>query len=243
MRGFRAAVQFMTVLPAGRAAEFDPVRMAAWFPAVGLMLGGIVALIDYPARALLGPAAAAAVDVVALALLTGAFHLDGLGDTADGLFSHRPRERVLAIMKDSRIGAMGVVAILSVMLLKWAGIAALGENRAAVLALAPAYGRSAVLAAMRFLPYARPEGGTGGAFFAVRIGWRAFWGLAVAAAASLALGRQGLAVNAAFLAAAAGMIAFYRARLGGVTGDMLGALVETLEAALFLAAAAAGGAP
>lgn len=240
--GLRAAVRFLTVLPAGGGAGFDPAAMAGWFPAVGLILGAIVAAIDIPAHALWGPAGAAAVDVVLLAALSGALHLDGLGDTADGLFSHRSRERALEIMKDSRIGAMGVVAIVGAMLLKWAGIAALGGGRTAALLLVPAYGRAAALLAMRRLPYARPEGGTGRPFFDRPIPARSFWGLALVVLASGGLGgRAAFVLNAAFFAAAAAAIAFYRRRMGGVTGDMLGALIEAVEAALFLAAAAAGG--
>jgi adenosylcobinamide-GDP ribazoletransferase len=216
--------------------------MVAWFPAVGLLLGSILALVDALALRLWGAAAAAAIDVVALAVMTGAFHLDGLGDTADGLFSHRPRERMLEIMKDSRIGVMGVVAIGSVLALKWAGISGLGDGRALVLVLVPAYGRCAILLAMRCLDYGRPEGGTGRPFFEHRIGARQFWGVAATLGFSLILGRRALFLNAGFLLLTAMVVYYYKSRLGCVTGDMLGAIAEVTEAGLFLAAAAGGAA-
>lgn len=240
MRHLRQALQFMTVLPAGRTAGFDAVAMTAWFPAVGLLLGLLLALLDALALRLWSATTAAVVDVVALALLTGALHLDGLGDTADGLFSHRPPERMLEIMKDSRIGVMGVVAIGSVLALKWAGISSLGADRALVLFLVPAYGRAAILCAMRLLDYGRPEGGTGKPFFAQPIGARHFWGVAATIALSLALGRRALFLNAVFILLTATVITYYKKRLGCLTGDMLGALAEVIEAGLFLAAAAGG---
>jgi adenosylcobinamide-GDP ribazoletransferase len=242
MKHFRAAIQFISVLPAGKTAGFDPAGMVAWFPAVGLLLGGFLALIDTLALRLWGAATASVVDVVALALMTGAFHLDGLGDAADGLFSHRSRERMLEIMKDSRIGVMGVVAICSVLALKWAGISGLNAQRPLLLVLVPAYGRCAILLAMRCLDYGRPEGGTGRPFFTRRLGARQFWGVAATLALSLVLGRRALFLNAGFLLLTAAVICYYKSRLGCVTGDMLGAITEITEAGLFLAAAAGGAA-
>jgi adenosylcobinamide-GDP ribazoletransferase len=248
MKHLRQAVQFITVLPAGKTAGFDPVAMVAWFPAVGFLLGGILALIDALALGLWGAAAAAVIDVVALAAMTGAFHLDGLGDTADGLFSHRSRERTLEIMKDSRIGAMGVVAIVSVLALKWAGISGLGSSRALLLVLVPAYGRCAILLAMSCLDYGRPEGGTGRPFFERRpsferrIDTRQFWGVALTLGVSLVLGRRALFLIAGFILLTLAVICYYKYRLGCVTGDMLGAITEVTEAGLFLAAAAGGAA-
>ncbi|MCK7507856.1 MAG: adenosylcobinamide-GDP ribazoletransferase [Desulfobacterales bacterium] len=137
--------------------------MVPWFPAVGLLLGALLALFDLAAARLLEPVTAAAVlDVVLLAVLTGAFHLDGLGDTADGLFSHRPRERMLEIMKDSRIGAMGVVAVVPVLAVKWAGISGLSATpRRLLLILVPAYARCGILlrhAGSRLRPARRRHG-------------------------------------------------------------------------------------
>jgi adenosylcobinamide-GDP ribazoletransferase len=242
MEQFRAAIQFMTVLPAGKAADFNPTAMVAWFPVVGFLVGGIVAAADVLACRLWGAAAASALDVVVLAAVTGALHLDGLGDTADGLFSHRPPARMLEIMKDSRIGVMGVVAIVSVLALKWAGISGLSAGRTLGLVLVPALGRSAILVAMLCLDYGRAEGGTGRPFFAQRPGIRQFWAVGAALGLALVLGRRGLFLVAGFLLLTAAVVCYYKIRLGCVTGDMLGAITEVTEAGLFLAASAGGAA-
>jgi adenosylcobinamide-GDP ribazoletransferase len=179
-------------------------------------------------------------DVILLAILTGAFHLDGLGDTADGLFSHRPREKILEIMKDSRIGVMGMVAVVSVLAVKWAGISGLGANRTALLILVPAYARCAMLFGMRALDYGRPQGGTGLPFFSRALRLRDFWALIPVGILSLVLGLPVLALAIGFAAITAALVAYYRRRLGCITGDMLGAMAEVTEAGLFLLAAAGG---
>jgi adenosylcobinamide-GDP ribazoletransferase len=242
MTHFRAALRFLTVLPGGRATGFDAGAMVPWFPVVGLVLGVLLAAADLLAGRWWGPNTVAVIDVMTLAALSGALHLDGLADTADGLFSHRPREAKLAIMKDSRIGSMGVIALVAVLALKWCGLAEIEENRDLLLLIVPAYARGGVIFAMRLLPYGRPSGGTGLAFFDRRPGVGAFWALAATAILALALGPQALVLNAAFALITAGLIAFYRRQLGCVTGDMLGAMIEVTEAGLFLVAATGGGA-
>jgi adenosylcobinamide-GDP ribazoletransferase len=240
MKNFRSAIRFLTVLPAGKDAEFDPPGMLPWFPLVGLLLGGLLALFDSFASRWWSPAAVAVLDVVLLAVLTGAFHLDGLGDAADGLFSHRPREKTLEIMKDSRIGAMGVVALACVLGLKWAGINGLVEHRALLLVLVPGYARGGILFAMRFLEYGRPGGGTGLPFFTRKLAGRHFWALAAAVLLSVGLGPMALRLNTGFVLLTAGVIACYKRRLGCVTGDMLGAMTEATEAGLLLIASMGG---
>ena len=96
--------------------------MIPYFPIVGIVLGILVALFDYVALRVWGKTVAVLLDVVFLIVLTGAFLIDGLGDSADGLMGHRPKENVLTIMKDSRLGTMGLVAILVGLSVKWAGI-------------------------------------------------------------------------------------------------------------------------
>jgi adenosylcobinamide-GDP ribazoletransferase len=241
MKNLLAAIRFITVLPIGTSEHFDAVGMVPWFPAVGLLLGAALATFDHAAARMWHSQTAAVLDVVFLAALTGAFHIDGLADTADGIFSHRPKERVLEIMKDSRIGAMGVVAVVSVLAVKWAAISGISEHRTALLILVPAYARGAMLFGMRALEYGRPQGGTGLAFFSRKLRPADFWGLVVTVVLSLVLGRGLPAVNAGFFLITAALIAFYRKRLGCITGDMLGAMAEVTEAGLFLIAAMGGG--
>jgi adenosylcobinamide-GDP ribazoletransferase len=241
MKNFRAAIQFLTALPAGGTTEFDAVRMSPWFPVVGLLLGGLLALGDALLARWWSAMTVAVLEVALLVLMTGAFHLDGLGDTADGLFSHRSREKMLEIMKDSRIGAMGVVAICLVLAVKWAGLSGVRDQRLLVLILVPAYARCGILLAMRYLPYGRPDGGIGRPFFDRRLGLRQFGGLAATMALSAGLGLQAVWLNGAFFLLAAAIIGYYRRRLGCVTGDMLGAMTEVTEAGLFLLASIGGG--
>ena len=103
-----AAIQFLTILPAGKAERYDPRNMIPYFPVVGIILGALVSAFDQAAMQLWSPPTAAVLDVVLLLVLTAGLHLDGLGDTADGLLGHRSREQALLIMKDSRIGMMGL---------------------------------------------------------------------------------------------------------------------------------------
>ena len=208
--------------------------MMPYFPLVGILLGLLVAFFDRLIFNLWAEPVVALLDVVFLAIITGAFHLDGLGDTADGLFGQRPREKALAIMKDSRIGTMGLVAIVSGLALKWAGIAGLGESRSLLLVIVPAYARSGVLFGIRFLEYGRPDGGTGLDFFKEKLKPAAFWGLALPVGLSMFLGWQALTLNLCFIILVLTILYYYKKRIDCITGDMLGAMIEFLEAGLFL---------
>lgn len=234
MKHFFSAIQFITILPWGKAERFDPKRMIPYFPIVGIALGVLVALFDYVAISLWGRAVAALLDVIFLAVLTGAFHIDGLGDAADGLLGQRPKERILEIMKDSRLGTMGLVAIVAGLSIKWAGIAGLEANRPLLLIIVPAFARAGMLFGMRYLPYGRPEGGTGAGFFNHELKPAAFWALAVPVLLSVLLGWQAIWLIICFAVITAGLIRYYKKRLGCITGDMLGAMTEILEAGLFL---------
>jgi len=235
---FLAAVKFITVLPGGRGGEFKPARMIPYFPLVGLLLGALAAGFDWAAAHLWQRPLVSLLDVVLLVILTGAFHIDGLGDTADGLFSHRSRERVLEIMKDSRIGVMGLVAVAATLAIKWGALAELEHQRSWLIFLIPGYSRAGILFAMRRLPYGRPEGGTGKAFFEKELKWRSFWSLAPLWLLSLFLGAKAVVLMIGWAGCVVAAIWFYRRRIGCVTGDLLGAMVETTEAALFLLMAA-----
>jgi len=231
---FKAAVQFLTILPAGRADRFDPRTMSSAFPLVGLLLGLALAGFDALARQLWSVGVASCLDVILLLIMTGALHVDGLGDSADGLFSHRGRERALEIMKDSRIGVMGLVTILAVLGMKWGGMSELEGQRWLAFCLVPAYSRAGMLVGMRVLPYGRPEGGTGLGFCDRELPLRTYWGLPLIAVLSLFLGWQSLVLNALFVLTTAALLWFYARKIGCITGDTLGALNEVLEAVLFL---------
>jgi adenosylcobinamide-GDP ribazoletransferase len=240
MNAFIASLQFISILPLGRPRPFDPRGIIDHFPLAGLAIGVLLALLDRAATALWPPAVAAVLDVVLLAGITGAFHLDGLADMADGLYGHREREKSLAVMKDSRVGAMGLVAVVCVMLVKTAALGGIGHGRFLALMIVPAYARSAMIFGMFFLPYARGREGTGSPFFETPLSAMDFRYLAAPVLLSLLLGWRGILMNLFFLGATAALIAWYRKKLGAITGDMLGAMTEIIEAVLFLAAGVGG---
>jgi adenosylcobinamide-GDP ribazoletransferase len=234
---FLSALGFITVLPTVMNYTYSPAGMTPYFPVVGLIVGGLLACFDSAVRIFWNPDVAALFDVIFLIVITGAFHLDGLADTADGFFSHRSRERMLEIMKDSRIGAMGVVALFCGLSAKWAGIGSLpgsGLDRALILLLVPAYARSSLLFGIRFLPYGRAEG-TGKGHFDKTLSFRDFAWMAFPVALSCGLGFKGIVLNLAFILMVVALVGYYRKKMGCITGDMLGAMVEVGESVLFLA--------
>ena len=233
MKPFIAAIQFLTILPLGSRGTYAPRAMIPWFPAVGLLLGVMLALFDRLVSGLWASPAVAVLDVILLMVLTGALHLDGLGDTADGLYGHRPAARALEIMKDSRIGAMALVTVVAALALKWSGLAGVTQHRFLVLALVPAYARSAMLFGIRALPYGRSEG-TGYDLFATPLALRDFSGVIVVVALSLLLGWPALILNLAYFLLVWGTVIYYRRKIGCITGDMLGAMAEVTESVLFL---------
>ena len=240
MRHFISAIQFITILPVGKPGPFDPPKMMPFFPLVGILLGLLVAIFDRLAVIFWDEPVVALLDVILLAIVTGAFHLDGLGDTADGLLGQRPRDKALTIMKDSRIGAMGLVAVVFGLALKWGGIAGLDVNRSLLLVIIPAYARSGVLFGIRFLEYGRPDGGTGLEFFKETLKLAAFWGLALPVGLSLFLGLKALWLNLCFMIITSTILYYYKKRMGCITGDMLGAMIELSEAGLFLLVSVGG---
>ena len=234
MKNFLAALQFITVLPVGPRGLYAPREMIAWFPLVGLTLGFLLSIFDWLVSQWWSADAAAVLDVVFLVLLTGAFHLDGLGDTADGLYGHRDRERALAIMKDSRIGTMALITVAACLAIKTVGIAGLQTHRSLVLLLVPAYARGAMLFGIHWLPYGRSEEGTGYDLFGSPLSPRTFTGFLPVVGLSLLLGWRMLALNFVFLLIVVLTLVYYKRKMGCITGDMLGAMTESTESLLFL---------
>jgi len=237
------ALRFLTVVPVpGRESEGASAlgRAAWWFPLVGLMLGGVLAIAAPAADALFPPLVAAALLVTGWKAATGGIHLDGLADSLDGLAGRDPARR-LAIMRDSRIGVFGAAGLILVLLLAVTALAGLSTSlRLRVLVLAPVIGRVTPLLAGAWLAPATPGQGLGAAFAASLSRWA---GLAhVAAGCALAawlLGGWGVALAAAAWGVALLAGGFVARRLGGLTGDVLGAVVEVAELGVLLFAAAA----
>ncbi len=243
MKSLFAALQFLTVIPvpASWGGGTRELQRSVWFfPVVGLFLGVLLAVFDRGLATVLPPLPASAIIVTASIMLTGGFHVDGLADTADGFMSSRPRERILEIMKDSRTGPMGVAAVVCVFVLKVTLLSAVtGPLRLPSIVLMAVAGRSAMVMVMALLPYARPEG-LGSVFMQGRSILRASWGLVFLFCACWALaGPAGILAGFAALAATILAGAYSHGKIGGVTGDTLGATCEIVELMPLLAAAVA----
>ncbi|MFA5906838.1 MAG: adenosylcobinamide-GDP ribazoletransferase [Desulfobacula sp.] len=240
---FRSAILFITILPAGKGVVYSPLGMIRFFPLVGLLVGGLLLAFDRLISNVWPISAVSVLDVLFLIVITGAFHLDGLGDTADGMFSHRPKERMLEIMKDSRTGMMGLVAVFSALAVKTAGIfsikTGLMSSQAFLLFLiVPSYSRSSMIFGIKFLEYGRKKAGTGLDLFEKPIGLKDFMFVAIPVVISLFLGYKGLVLNIVFVVTLFLILGFYKKKLNCITGDMLGAMNEIMEAVLFMAAGA-----
>ncbi|NBC69264.1 adenosylcobinamide-GDP ribazoletransferase [Paenibacillus sacheonensis] len=249
-----AAFQLLTRIPIPVAIPFTPellARSVVYYPVVGVVIGGIVGaaaagLDEYV------PSMPASVILLALwLLLSGGLHMDGLMDTADGVLSHRSRERMLEIMKDSRVGAMGVLAAIILTMFKFALLGAWldgGKDWLAeipLFALACGLSRLWVVIAMACWPFARPEEGLASMFRLVRPRQAVLAALVQAvltagcawAFPSASFGALPAYLLQAGLALAVGILlsAWLNRKLGGLTGDTYGAMTEVIEAALLLA--------
>jgi adenosylcobinamide-GDP ribazoletransferase len=236
--GALVAFRYLTVLPLPRSrVAGDLGRAAGWFPVVGLVLGACLALASLAIDRVVPPGVGAMLLVALWAVLTGGLHLDGLADTCDGLGGGWSRERALAIMRDAHSGPYGVTGIVLVLGLKAATLASLPEGLAwRALVLAPVLGRAGPLLLVRLCPPARPEGA--GHALATGARWPSLvaGGLVAVVASVALLGGWGAAALAASGLLGWGGAIHLRRRLGGFTGDTLGALVEVTEAG-FLALA------
>jgi adenosylcobinamide-GDP ribazoletransferase len=232
---FLVALTFLTILPAPRKTAFSGIdfgRSTAWFPFVGLLLGATLLAVAALSRWLWSELTVDILVVLGWMVLTGGLHLDGLADMADGAFGGGTPQTRLAIMQDSRIGAFGVLALVAVLMLKVAFVGELADNNLApALLLAPAVGRWAMVLAIHSFPAAR-AGGMGDLIkqHSGRKELLIATGTALTAAGA-GLGIIGLAVAA--LAAGMGLLLgrLLASRLGGLTGDVYGAICELVELA------------
>ena len=257
-RHFLLALQFFTRVPVtGRLAQwvgFSPQMLrasAAHFPGVGWLVGAVGAavfvVVQHGLPGYGGALVAAMGSTVATVLLTGAFHEDGLADVADGLGGSADRARALEIMKDSRIGAFGPIALVLAIGLKVALLAVLAGQGAAAVASAIVFAhvlsRLAPLFLIRRLPYVGDSGASKAKPLADAIGGGALlvgvlW--SIPAAGAVLCAQPAINTIAAMLAcalAAAYMAALLRRRLQGFTGDGLGATQQVCELAIYLALA------
>lgn len=253
-----AAIAFLTRAPLPARWQFDAAavgRAMLLFPLVGAGLGTMSAATLFalawrvpaadggaPNGLWLPPILVAVILVTLGAWLTGALHLDGLADMADGFGGGRTREDVLRIMRDHVIGAYGATALILLVLLKVAALSALIERGAAApyLIIAPALGRWATVPLGLFLPYARREERGLGVAATDHVGWYELIGASVLAGTLtlLVVGWCGALCWAGVIVVTLFNARLCRRRLGGITGDTLGANTEMCEATVFIIAVA-----
>ncbi len=242
-------------------ADSRRMAQASWtFPLVGLILGAILAAANWlmtralpsewtlpfgaispsgarsPSGAALPSSVADLLTIGVLIWLTGGLHIDGLADTCDGLFSRRPRERVLEIMRDSRVGSFGVMGIVLDILARFVLLNSLGPAKLPALILVPVLSRWMMVLAARIHPYARAEGGLGKAF-TEHIGAREVVLASITAlllAVALLRG-TGLLIAGVVLLLTLGASKWIANKIGGMTGDTFGAVNELAEVGGLLA--------
>lgn len=240
MKRFVSALQFLTTI---RLVDEEPCTneqfagSMIYFPLIGLIIGGVLALVAYAASLRLPAGLVAAILLAAEIMLTGGLHLDGYMDTMDGLFSGRSRERILEIMKDSRVGSHAVIALMGLFFLKYALFQQVVQIKGwPVLVLMPALGRMGMGLGAALFPYARPEGmGKGFAEYFTR--QRLLITVVYCGVAAWGLLRlQGIVLSLAIIVWAWIFSRFVQGRIGGLTGDVYGALSELSEVVVLLVA-------
>ena len=266
MNGLRSAIGFLTILPlAPSGAPGSLVSARGWFPLVGLLLGLILASLEILRMLMLQVGSSgwygyaplpvtypvflnytillwSVLLVVILVVLTRALHLDGFMDSCDALLGGFDRERRMAILRDPNVGAFAVVGVICLLLVKIAamtGLPTIGADRLPVLLLFPCLSRWAMLLTMELYPYVRSNG-IGTAFFdggQGRFRWQLILGFVFTLVVSVTLaGMVGILLLAAACAVAWGIGAWATRLLGGVTGDIYGAVNELTEVVVLLMA-------
>jgi adenosylcobinamide-GDP ribazoletransferase len=236
MKRFAAALAFLTTIPGSHDSSLgieELGRAAVWFPFVGALIGMLVALVQSSLVRLFSPQISAVLAIAAWVYLTGGLHLDGLADSYDGLLNSSTSERRLEIMKDPRLGTFGAVGLILTIVLKISVLTVLPIDRSwLIIPLAASMARWLLLWSA-YQPAARP-GGIGAIF---KQGLKKL-DLVLAAVIPLGLmlfcGWRGLAAFLLACLCALGIFQLARIRLGGITGDILGFMVETVEVVILL---------
>jgi adenosylcobinamide-GDP ribazoletransferase len=230
----RDALSLLTTF--GRRGGALHARALAWFPPVGLALGAALGGLWWAAGRVWPPLLAGALVVTADLAATGLLHVDGLADAADGLLPHASRERRLAIMRSPDVGAFGVAVVGITLLVRVAALGSLAPN---VLLLAAIWGaaRSVVAGVPALVPSAR-ESGMASTLVDGATAWPALAVIPAVALGAIAAGAAGACAVATAAIGSAGVVALGRRRLGGFTGDVLGASIVLGETVALVVAAA-----
>lgn len=235
MKPFLIALQFLTIFPVRISSEItakDSSRALIFFPAVGALIGIILCLISL-CFSFLPHLVVIALLLSAMVITSGAMHLDGFADTCDGIFSGRKKEEILEIMRDSRIGAMGAIGITLLLLLKFTLLASMPKvDLWKLLILTPLFSRWAQVFACYSSPYAHKEGKA--RYFMEGAGKKEMLIATIFMLAAFVLLTQAKGITAALFSILAIIlfIGFVKKKIGGMTGDTIGAVSELSEICL-----------
>jgi len=238
---FLAALQFLTTIPLPWRREAPPEeagRSIGYFPVVGLIIGLILAGLNWLFSIVLPPMLSSAMLIVSLVIITGALHLDGLADTCDGIAGHKSVEERWQVMHDSRSGGFGIVGVVLVLLVKYVSLNNIPQSLLmATLILMPVLSRWAMAYAIFVYPYARPSGL--GKVFKQGASWPRFtmatlitFLMAVALVPQLHL--TGLVAMFWVWLVTVILAAYFKGKFAGLTGDNYGAINEVAEANVLL---------
>lgn len=234
MKGFLTALQFLTIVRISDDGELTEEQFGnsmAYFPLIGLCIGLVLVGIRSVLVLVLPPSLADVLVIVTLVIITGSLHLDGFADTIDGLAGGRDRKKILAIMRDSRIGSFAVVGLILILSLKILALIELPEDiKNRTLLVLPVLGRWSTVQLASFFKYARSDSGMAKAFtqFAGPLEYliaSLITGLVVAGVFLL----KGFIIMLVVAALTFLVGLFFRQRIGGVTGDIMGASCELSE--------------
>ncbi len=228
-----SALGFLTIVGGARPPDHRTVR---WFPCVGGAIGGTLALVWIAGSTIWSPAIVAALVVAADLALTGMLHLDGLADSADGLLPHLDRDRRLAVMRQPEVGAFALAVVPTMLLVRWVALAGDGVRPAALIAVWT-MSRTIMAVVPSVVPYARAAG-LASPFLAGSRRWFAVWLLPAGGLLVAVAGARGLGALIAGLLAGAAVVGLAHRRLGGFTGDVLGAAAVVSETVALLGLAA-----
>ena len=237
MKKFLIALQFLTIIPfkiKGKVDDNDLGKSLIYFPIVGLLIGLFLVGITY-ISASLPPLVASALILIAWVIITGGIHLDGFADTCDGFYGNRRKEDILRIMRDSRVGTMGAVGVALILLFKFAVLSSIRSGDLwKVLIIAVVFARWSQAFACATSKYARDEGKAKyfieyarkgdifiGAVFTLLLNW-------------FLMGIRGVILFVITLAVVSIFIRYAKRKIGGMTGDTVGAANEIAEAASLL---------
>lgn len=238
MTRFLAALQFLTIIsiPWRREVQEEQLgRSVGYFPVVGLIIGLILAGLNWLFRLVLPPGVANVLLLVLLVIISGALHLDGFADTCDGIAGHNVVEDRWRVMHDSRVGAFGIIGVVLLLLVKYVSLNSIPEAlMMTTLVLMPVVSRWAMVYTVFAYPYARPSGL--GKTFKQETSWPRFTlaTLITVALAAVLAQLVGLVILVLIWVITVSLAAYFKRKFAGLTGDNYGAINEVIEVSVLI---------